>query len=278
MERHSKEATEAITLEGHIKLNEGMGFYINVAEFGIGRSVTNDLFVDSAKISRSHVKIITCPDDSYELRDLGSANGTSLTGRKLEKNEICKLRRGEIQLAGVFHIKFSDFGATDVTPETKTVYGITLSHADRRIWMQGAETTEELRLSNSEYQFLKLLMDAYPEPVSHRDLAFTIWGWEPDNPDDEKRVRDALFNIVKRLANGSNSLILNMNILKRCVNGVIEKAVTGLINSKTILKMLQHRKVLYDACCPFHWSIVAAYAVVAAPATCPCPGQSDPLC
>ncbi len=200
MDRQDQQAAEVITLEGHIKLNEGMSFYINVAEFGVGRSVTNDLFVDSAKISRSHVKIITCPDDSYELRDLGSANGTSVGGRKLETNEVCKLRdTGELQLAGVFHLKFSDFGATDVTPETKTVYGITLSHADRRIWMQGAEANEELRLSNSEYQFLKLLMDGYPNPVSHRDLAFTIWGWEPDNVDDEKRVRDALFNIVKRL-------------------------------------------------------------------------------
>jgi DNA-binding winged helix-turn-helix (wHTH) protein len=42
-------------------------------------------------------------------------------------------------------------------------------------------------------------MEAYPDPVSHRDLAYAIWGWEADNPDDEKRVRDALFNIVKRL-------------------------------------------------------------------------------
>jgi len=200
IDQQDKQVDAIMTLEGHIKLNEGVSFYVNTAEFGIGRSVTNDLFIDSAKISRSHIKIIRCPDGSYELRDLGSANGTSVGGRKLEKNEIGKLRNtSEIQLAGVFHLKFSDLGATDVTPETKTIYGITLSHADRRIWMQGVAAAEELRLSNSEYQFLKLLMDAYPNPVSHRDLAFTIWGWEPDNADDEKRVRDALFNIVKRL-------------------------------------------------------------------------------
>src|SRR5690349_19352493 len=81
LDRQPKDADEALTLEGHTKLNEGMSFYINVAEFGIGRSVTNDLFVDSPKISRSHVKIITCADESYELRDLGSANGTSISGR-----------------------------------------------------------------------------------------------------------------------------------------------------------------------------------------------------
>lgn len=200
LDRQRGRADEVISVEGHIKLEIGTSFYVNKEEFGIGRSVNNDLFVDSPKISRSHVKIIACPDQSYELYDLSSANGTSLSGRRLEKNETCKLSNtGEIQLAGVFHIKFSDFGATDVAPETKTIYGITLSHADRRIWMQGAVVSEEMRLSNSEYQFLKLLMDHYPEPVAHRDLAFTIWGWEPDNADDEKRVRDSLFNIVKRL-------------------------------------------------------------------------------
>lgn len=194
------QADDAVTLEGHVKLEAGDCFLVNKQEFGIGRSVHNDLFVDSAKISRSHVKIITCADESYALRDLGSANGSSLNGRKLEKDEECRLRStGEIQLAGVFHIKFSDSGATDVTPEAVTVYGITLSHTDRRIWMQGNNTEEEIRLSNSEYQFLKLLMGAYPDPVAHRDLAYAIWGWEPDNVDDEKRVRDALFNIVKRL-------------------------------------------------------------------------------
>ncbi|RIK38698.1 MAG: hypothetical protein DCC55_20290 [Chloroflexi bacterium] len=191
---------EIVSVEGHISLEPGVCFSINKPEFGIGRSITNDLFVDSPKISRSHAKIVACPDGSYEIHELGSANGTSLSGQKLEKFQECKLRNsGEIQLAGLFHLKFTDSGATDVTPETTTIYGITLSHADRRVWLQGAEAGEELRLSNSEYQFLKLLMEAYPDPVSHRDLAYTIWGWEPDNADDDKRVRDALFNIVKRL-------------------------------------------------------------------------------
>jgi DNA-binding winged helix-turn-helix (wHTH) protein len=200
VDRRPAQADEVVTVEGHIRLEPGVCFYVNTPEFGIGRSVTNDLFVDSPKISRSHVKIVASADQSYLLRDLGSANGASLNGRKFEKNEECRLRStGEIQLAGIFHIKFTDFGATDVAPDTVTVYGITLSHADRRIMLQGADTHEDVRLSNSEYQFLKLLMEAYPDPVSHRDLAYAIWGWEPDNADDDKRVRDALFNIVKRL-------------------------------------------------------------------------------
>lgn len=200
VDRRSGQQQEVVTVDGHIRLEPGVSFYVNVPEFAIGRSVNNDLFVDSAKISRSHVKLSACNDDTYKLVDLGSANGTCLNGRKLDKNEECRLRStGEIQLAGVFHLKFVDSGATDVTPETLTVYGITLSHVDRHVQLQGRSSTEDIRLSTSEYQFLKLLMEAFPEPVSHRDLAYAIWGWEPDNPEDDKRVRDALFNIVKRL-------------------------------------------------------------------------------
>jgi DNA-binding winged helix-turn-helix (wHTH) protein len=200
VDRRIGQREEVVTVDGHIKLEPGVSFYVNVPEFAIGRSVNNDLFIDSAKISRSHVRLTACDDETYKLVDLGSANGTSLNGRKLEKNEECRLRStGEIQLAGVFHLKFVDSGATDVTPETLTVYGITLSHADRHVQLQGTTAAEEIRLSSSEYQFLKLLMEAFPEPVSHRDLAYAIWGWEPDNPEDDKRVRDALFNIVKRL-------------------------------------------------------------------------------
>lgn len=192
-------APEITTPDGHVRVQPGIGFYMTTAEFGIGRSVSNDLYVDSAKISRSHAKIIARDDESFVLCDNGSANGTSINGRQLDKDEVCKLQEsGEIQLAGIFHLKYTDYGATHISAETVTLYGLTLSHPDRKIWMQGGED-EPLRLSNSEHVFLSTLMDAYPEHVTHNDLTHRIWGWTPDNAGDEKRSRDALFNIVKRL-------------------------------------------------------------------------------
>lgn len=192
-------AEEISTLDGHIRLQPGSSFYMTTEELGIGRSISNDLYVDSPKISRSHAKIVSRGDESFVLCDSGSANGTSINGRQLDKNEVCKLQdSGEIQLAGVFHIKFTDYGATHVSAETVTLYGLTLSHPDRKIWLQDAEE-EPLRLSNSEHAFLSSLMEAYPNHVTHNDLTQRIWGWRPDNADDEKRSRDALFNIVKRL-------------------------------------------------------------------------------
>lgn len=188
------------TTEGHISLKSGSCFRLNSADFGMGRSVTNDLYINSPKISRSHAKIIACRDQSYELHDVGGANGTSINGIQLGKHEECKLNdSGEIQLAGIFHLKFTDFGATHVTPEALTLYGLTLSHADRRLWRQGNKNSTTVKLSKSEYSFLNKLMAKYPKHATHNELADAIWGWQADSADDDKRIRDALFNIVKRL-------------------------------------------------------------------------------
>lgn len=187
------------TAEGHVQLAPGVSFYVNTEEFGLGRSVHNDLFIDSSKISRSHVKIIAGQDESFHVQDVGSANGTTLNGKALEKFKEYRLREsGEIQLAGVFHVKFTDFGATFVAPETNTIFGLSLSHADRMVWVQGAEG-DAFKLSNSEYKFLNLLMESYPSHATHAEIAETIWEYTSDDPDDEKRARDAIFNIAKRL-------------------------------------------------------------------------------
>lgn len=184
---------------GHLPLAADVSFYVNTDEFTIGRSVNNDLLIDSTKISRSHLKILAGLDESYHVQDLGSANGTMLNGKTLEKLEEYHLRAGgELQLAGVVHIKFTDLGATFVAPETITIFGLNLSHADRTVWVQGREA-DGFRLSSSEHKFLSLLMERYPEHATHAELTQAIWEYASDDPDDEKRSRDALFNIAKRL-------------------------------------------------------------------------------
>ena len=197
--RPGTHARDLATPEGHLKLEQAVKFYMNTEEFGVGRSVSNDLVIDSPKISRSHLKILAGQDDSFHVQDLGSANGTMLNGKALEKLKEYHLRAsGELQLAGILHIKFTDSGATFVAPETLTVFGLSLSHADRNVWLQGRET-DGFKLSNSEYKFLSLLMERYPDHVSHVDLTQAIWEYVSNDPEDEKRSRDALFNIAKRL-------------------------------------------------------------------------------
>lgn len=187
------------TVDGHLTLEPDISFYVNANEFTVGRSVNNDLVIDSPKISRSHLKILARQDESYYVQDLGSSNGSMINGKELEKLQDYHLRdSGEIQLAGILHIKFTDFGATYVAPETLTLFGLNLSHTDRMVWAQGREDNS-FKLSNSEYKFLSLLMESYPNHTTHAQLSQAIWEYTSDDADDEKRARDALFNIAKRL-------------------------------------------------------------------------------
>ncbi|MEZ4614521.1 MAG: winged helix-turn-helix domain-containing protein [Caldilineaceae bacterium] len=120
------------------------------------------------------------------------------TAKRWKNSRSITYAGGELQLAGVLHIQFTDLGATFVAPDTITIFGLSLSHADRTVWVQGREA-DGFKLSSSEHKFLSLLMESYPEHATHADLGQAIWEYTSDDPDDEKRSRDALFNIAKRL-------------------------------------------------------------------------------
>ena len=54
----------------------------------IGRAVENDLSLDDLRVSRHHAEIVARPDGGYELRDLDSANGTYLNGRRVKTERL----------------------------------------------------------------------------------------------------------------------------------------------------------------------------------------------
>lgn len=60
----------------------------------IGRSPTSDMPIDEETISREHAEFILL-NDSLQVRDLGSTNGTRVNGRKLAPFETCRLWPGD---------------------------------------------------------------------------------------------------------------------------------------------------------------------------------------
>jgi len=72
------------TLDGRqeLVLHEG-----DAAE--IGRDAGNDLILSSDHISRKHA-VIAWRKDHFEIQDLGSANGTSVNGKRLSKPRVLK--------------------------------------------------------------------------------------------------------------------------------------------------------------------------------------------
>ncbi|MFE2883812.1 FHA domain-containing protein [Streptomyces graminifolii] len=67
----------------------------------IGRAADNDLVVDDLVVSRRHAELRAGPDDTYEIVDLGSHNGTYLNGQPVARATV-----GPGDIVGIGHSAF----------------------------------------------------------------------------------------------------------------------------------------------------------------------------
>jgi diguanylate cyclase (GGDEF)-like protein len=65
-------------------LNAGQIFGLDAAECIIGRGAEADLWVEDPSISRRHARITRRPDGRYFVEDLGSTNGTFVSGQRVD--------------------------------------------------------------------------------------------------------------------------------------------------------------------------------------------------
>ncbi len=70
----------------------------------IGRALENDLVVSDLQVSRHHAEFRATPDGRFEIRDLGSHNGTYLNGMAIAKGGSALL--GTADIVGVGHSTF----------------------------------------------------------------------------------------------------------------------------------------------------------------------------
>ncbi len=63
----------------------------------IGRDRSNDIIINDPRVSRNHAIITPLENGNYELKDLGSTNGTFVNGKKITKLTITA--RDKIQIA-----------------------------------------------------------------------------------------------------------------------------------------------------------------------------------
>ena len=54
----------------------------------IGRGITVDIQLEDAAVSRCHASITRCGDDSYEVQDLDSTNGTFVRGLRIRRAQL----------------------------------------------------------------------------------------------------------------------------------------------------------------------------------------------
>lgn len=77
----------------------------------IGRNPEHGVSIDDVSISRSHCQILLGPDESLQVRDLGSMNGTYVNGERIQK--IQSLAPGDILQLGSLSLRIEYSSDTD---------------------------------------------------------------------------------------------------------------------------------------------------------------------
>lgn len=83
----------------------GAVFPLGSARVTIGRNPDSDIFLDDVTVSRNHAEVLS-GEGGFELRDLGSLNGTYVNRRRIEGR--ARLHEGDELQIGKFRLVFID--------------------------------------------------------------------------------------------------------------------------------------------------------------------------
>jgi hypothetical protein len=88
---------------GYVRVEEGKEpgriYEVRKEALSIGRSRESDIFLEDLAVSRLHASIVNMGNNSYALKDEGSANGTKVNGQLVNKFQTYPLQEGDrIQL------------------------------------------------------------------------------------------------------------------------------------------------------------------------------------
>jgi pSer/pThr/pTyr-binding forkhead associated (FHA) protein len=136
---------------------DGIEIILSLDELGgqaiVGRSTDCGIYTNALSVSRNHAQVWAEPDGFY-LADLGSSNGTSVNGRKLDKNERQILRSGDIIKCGEFTFVFEaddlespSLGEIPLPPEEPNE-----AENQSQVWEQLQLKEEELTVLQQQFE------------------------------------------------------------------------------------------------------------------------------
>mgnify|MGYP000660428261 CR=1 FL=1 len=142
----------------------------------IGKSPSADIFADNPYVSRNHAQI-SVNGEYFEIRDLGSKNGTYLNGVRLTESDRSRLKNDDkIELArGQVILRFSMWGATATLPAVSDIEtdDLKVEPRSREVVLQG--TKLEPPLSRKEFDVLELLYQHRGDAVSRDEIGRIGW-------------------------------------------------------------------------------------------------------
>jgi predicted component of type VI protein secretion system len=165
----------------------GERFFIDQAEFLIGRDDRCDLVISDRQVSRHHARI-QLTGDQYFLEDLASKNGTFVNGREISQPHA--LSDGdEIQIALCCKLSFVDADSTAPVLFEESQSGLHMDLESRRVWIAGRELDPPL--SRAQYRLLELLYQEPGRVYSRDEVVEAVWP-EDDRAGISEQAIDAL--------------------------------------------------------------------------------------
>ncbi|MGE3974432.1 MAG: diguanylate cyclase, partial [Bdellovibrionales bacterium] len=117
MEEAGNVPPSLVLVMGPIELM-GKQWYITKPQSIVGRSSECDVFVDDKSVSKNHLQL-SLVGQKVSLVDLGSTNGTELSGAKVKANEPHPLRNNDQIRVGNVLFKFLEKGNIEAVSQQK---------------------------------------------------------------------------------------------------------------------------------------------------------------
>ena len=171
---------------------EGQRWILDEDRATIGRGPECDIVIPRRQVSRQHAQIER-DSRGYQIRDLGSKNGTYVNGEEVADRPH-RLKDGdEIQIALCITMGFVGTDATVPLIQTGPTSGLHVDRAARRVSIGEQDLTPPLSLA--QYRLLELLINHEGQVVSRDAIVAAVW---PD--EDEAGISEqAIDALVRRL-------------------------------------------------------------------------------
>jgi hypothetical protein len=162
----------------------GRRFFVSASGITLGRSQKCDVFIPDQRASRRHAEV-RWDGELCTLRDLNSANGTLLNGRRIAAPQ--SLRDGDEIAVASATFTFRDPEATIREDDFPL---LVVDKASGEVWVN----REPVSLSPKERALFGLLYHNAGQPCGKREIAAAVWP-EYEAPADDYQVE----SLVKRL-------------------------------------------------------------------------------
>ena len=151
--------------------------FIGEARIIIGRAESADLRLDDATVSKQHAAVEVVGND-HILRDLGSANGTLVNGKRVERH---LLQHGDVVAIRDYEIRYVDHksvapGAGDRTTVFQTTEAIPEAVARAALDMPGPAPATVARAANVSLQAGSLRIAVGPREGKKTSLDHAVTG------------------------------------------------------------------------------------------------------